>query len=83
MQDLASILANAPGNPYQSSGTGGGISPLLMQMVLAQQMGNPSQQSPMGQTPTQGAPVPQGQPVLPQGIGSLGALGALMPPISQ
>jgi hypothetical protein len=90
METLASILSGAGGNPYQGSGDGGGISPLLSQMLLARQMGSPQLGQPLmqqgmmppgiGQTPQ---PTPQqqptmGQPALPQGFGSLGALPALI-----
>ena len=91
METLASILSGAGANPYQSSGTGGGISPLLTQLVLAKQMGasQVGQPMPVGQQqpiaggstppvmPPMGQQVP-GQPSLPQGFGSLAALPALI-----
>lgn len=79
METLASILAGAGANPYQ--GNGGGMSPLIQQLMLAQQMGGPQ----LGQTPAPGmpgmpAPMPipgqpvPGQPPLPGGMGRMGAL---------
>lgn len=90
MQTLAQILAGAGGNPYQQASPGGGISPLVQQLLLANQMGGPQigeantnmmqgagqgQQAPLpGQ---QG--VPPGQPTLPAGLGSMGALASMVP----
>ncbi len=96
METLASILAGSGANPYQGSGSGGGISPLLTQMMLAQQMGNPAQTNQLSGAQTQTQPsnmqtgispsvggqppgMTPGQPGLPQGLGSLGALGAMVP----
>lgn len=77
MNTLANILAGVPANPYQNSG---GISPMLLQQGLAQNMGQallaqggPSaatgqQQSGMNPLAGTNIPLPNG------GFGSLGAL---------
>jgi hypothetical protein len=86
METLASILTGAGANPYQTAGSGG-ISPLLMQMMLAQQMGPsqlgqgsgtvPNSLMPQAQSasPPPNAPQPvQGQPALPMGFGTMGSV---------
>jgi hypothetical protein len=86
MQTLAQILAGAGGNPYQPASPGGGISPLVQQLLLANQMGGPQlgEQDTMGVAggvPNVGIPGQQqmipGQPMLPQGFGSTGQAAAL------
>ncbi len=62
METLASILSGAQGNPYQ--GAGGGISPLVQQLMLAQQLGGPQIGEAPPQIPAPGAlnPMMPGQP---------------------
>lgn len=72
METLASILAGQGANPYQTTA---GISPLIAQQLLAQQMG-PAQ---LGGAMPQAQPMmPQGQPQMPnaQTGGQLGSLAA-------
>ena len=73
MNTLAGILAGQGGNPYQ---TNQGISPLLSQFLLNQQMapgqlgGQPPGGNPM---PPGGNPMSQMPQQAPYGIGSMGA----------
>lgn len=83
MQTLAQILAGQGGNPYQPATSGGGISPLVQQLLLANQLGGQQvgEQNPM---PSMVPGMPQnaqqpvlGQPALPTGIGSMGQAAAM------
>jgi hypothetical protein len=83
METLASILAGQGANPYQMAGSG--ISPLIAQALLAQQMGQQQLGAGQAQSQDQVNPAMQnmantnGAPAMPQPMAQQNPLASLAP----